>query len=77
MSATKYQKFKGRTGFIAEISLVLVLLFIVLIVYLFPRFDSEPREQQEQTIEFIQSEESRRLSFSRWKPRNSDRRSPS
>ncbi len=57
MSATKYQKFKGRTGFIAEISLVLVLLFIVLIVYLFPRFESGPRTQKEQTIEFIQSEE--------------------
>lgn len=57
MPAKRYNSFKGRSGFISEISLVLVLVLVVLIAYFFPKFESEPREQQEQTIEFIQSEE--------------------
>ncbi|MDZ7796462.1 MAG: energy transducer TonB [Candidatus Marinimicrobia bacterium] len=57
MAAKKYKSFKGRSGFITEISLVLVLAIIVLAAYFFPKFESGPRQQQERTIEFIQSEE--------------------
>jgi protein TonB len=57
MPAKKYENFKGRSGFITEISIVVVLALVVLGVYLFPKFDREAPVEQESVIEFIQSEE--------------------
>lgn len=57
MPAKQYEKFKGRTGFIIEISTVVVLIMVVLMVYLFPKFEREVVIEKETVIEFIQSEE--------------------
>lgn len=57
MPAKKYESFKGRSGFVTEIAIVVVLALVVLGVYLFPKFERDVQVQKESVIEFIQSEE--------------------
>lgn len=57
MSAKKFEVFKARSSFVIEIALVAALAIIVLLVYLFPKFDREASIEKETVIEFIQSEE--------------------
>ncbi|MEA2077436.1 MAG: energy transducer TonB [Candidatus Marinimicrobia bacterium] len=57
MSTKQFERFKARSGFVTEIAVVVVLVFVVLVVYLFPKFERESKIQKETIIEFIQSEE--------------------
>lgn len=57
MPAKKFESFKARSGFVTEIALVAALALVVLIVYLFPKFEREAVLERETVIEFIQSEE--------------------
>ena len=57
MPAKKYDNFKGRSGFITEIAIVAVLALVVVMVYLFPKFERDSALERETVIEFIQSEE--------------------
>jgi periplasmic protein TonB len=57
MPAKKFETFKARSAFVTEIALVIALALVVLIVYLFPKFERESTLQKDTSIEFIQSEE--------------------
>ncbi|MEA2077897.1 MAG: energy transducer TonB [Candidatus Marinimicrobia bacterium] len=50
-----YDKFKNKGPFRTEIMIVAVLAIIVLLVFLFPRFDRNSKIEKETTIIFIES----------------------
>lgn len=53
----QYDRFKGRSAFITELCLVIVLFMTVLVLYVFPKFERDAVQMEETVIEFVESED--------------------